>query len=235
MKITDTVSKRFLAAIGELQAVRRRELKNKSIVYGSFVPGKVYVVEKGYVRMVSAEPDGRNATRAILGRGAILGDLPFVPTTFKDEEFAVCSGATCVLEFERAAIEATTRHDEIFCQILLEIYGAQLQFLDRRLQWQLALPLHRRIAMTLVDLMCFQGQSCHHGAGYLMDVRMTHEEFSELVVAARPTVSAILSAFRDQGLISYTRAYLCVKNLIALGHIAETDSSLYAPRSSPPA
>lgn len=227
MKVTDAVSARFLAAIGELQVVRRRELKNKMNVYGSLVPGKVYVVEKGYVRMVSAQPDGSNATRAILGRGAILGDLPFDHAFIKSEGFAVCSGPTCVLEFERAAIEAAAHRDKRFCQILLEIYASQLQSLDRRLQWQLATPLDRRIAVVLVDLMCFQGQPCRHGEGYLVDVRLTHEELAELVGAARQTVSTILNEFRDQNLISYTRAYLCVKNLIALGRVAETDSSLY--------
>lgn len=226
MKISDTLSKRFLAAIGELQAVRRRELKNKMIVCGSFVPGKVYVVEKGYVLLVSAQPDGRNEIRALLGSGAIFGDLPSSSTTFKGEEFAVSSGATCVLEFERGAIEARIRHDIVFCQILLEIYGAQLQFLNRRLHWQLATSLHRRIAMTLVDLLYFAGRPCPDGTGYLVDVRMTHEQLSEVVGAARQTVSTILNAFRDQNLISYTRMHLCVKNLNALTQIAETDSSL---------
>lgn len=226
MNITDTLSARFLAATARLGSFRRQRWKDRGIVYESSGSGKVYVIETGYVRLISPQPDGRHAVRAIMGRGALFGDIPFRPTIYKSEELAITSGTSSLLELDRAALEAAACHDQELRQLLLEIYGAQWEFLDRRLQWQLVLPLQRRIAMTLVDLMCFGGQFCPHGKGYLMHIRMTHEELSELVVAARPTVSAILKTFHNQGLISYTRAHLCVRDLHALRGIAASVSSL---------
>ena len=227
MRIPDSLSTRLLTALQSVHPIRRRTLKDKMLVYESRVSGKTYVIEAGYVRIVSAEASGRYITRSLLGAGGIWGDLPFGLTIFQNAESAVANGAAIVLEFDRSSIEKTSRIDESLRQGLLETYGHQLHFLDRRLQWQLTSPLQRRIAMALVDLMCFEGRSCNHGVGYVVDVRMTHEELSELVGASRPNVSAIMKALRDQDVLSYTRAYVCVRDLDALGRIAALDSSLF--------
>lgn len=194
-------------------------------MYESLLPGKTYVIEAGYVRIISAEASGRYVTRSLLGVGSFCGDLPFTLATFQSAESGIASGAAIVLEFDRSSIEKVSRLDEALRQGLLETYGFQLHFLDRRLQWQLTFPLERRIAMVLVDLMCFGGQPCNHGVGSMVDVRMTHEELSELVGASRPNVSAIMKALRDQDVLSYTRAYVCVRDVDALSRVAALDAS----------
>lgn len=195
-------------------------------MYESFMPGKTYAVEAGYVGIVSTEANGRYFTRFLLGAGALLGDLPFGGMTFQNTESAVATGTATVLELDRSRVERASKTDESLRQVLLETYGHQLHFLDRRLQWQLASPLLRRVAMVLTDLMCFGGQPCNHGVGYVVDIRMTHEELSELVGASRPHVSAIMKTLHDQGVVSYRRAYVCVRDLDALGRLASSDLSL---------
>lgn len=235
MRIPDSLSTSFLAALHSVHPIRRRTLKDKMLVYEAFTPGKTYAIESGYVRLVSTEASGRYFTRSLLGAGAIWGDLPFGLTTFQNAEAAVANGMAIVLELDRVSIERASKADVNLRQGLLETYGHQLHFLDRRLQWQLVSPLQRRVAMALVDLMCFEGRPCNHGRGYVVDVRMTHEEFSELVGASRPNVSAIMKTLRDQDVLSYTRAYVCVRDLDALSRIAALDSSfLKSPQDLSP-
>jgi CRP-like cAMP-binding protein len=198
-------------------------MKDRTLVYESFMPGKTYVVEAGYVRVVSTEANGRYFTRSLLGAGALLGDLPYGITTFQNAESAVANGTVIVLELDRSRVERASKDDESLREGLLETYGHQLHFLDRRLQWQLTSPLLRRVAMVLTDLMCFEGQPCNHGVGYVVDVRMTQEELSELVGASRPNVSAIMKTLRDQGVLSYRRAHVCVRDLDTLGRIVAPD------------
>ncbi len=79
------------------------------------------------------------------------------------------------------------------------------------------------MASALRDLICFEGQRCRHG--YTVDVRLTHQDLSELVGAARPVVSAELVRLRDEGLVSYTRSHFRVEDLAGLSRIiaGETD------------
>ena len=95
---------------------------------------------------------------------------------------------------------------------------ARAQFLERRLLWQFTTPIRARVAATLRDLICFEGQRCRHG--HTIDVRLTHQDLAELVGAARPVVSAELVRMRREGLIEYTRCYFCVDDFAGLDRAA---------------
>jgi Mn-dependent DtxR family transcriptional regulator len=51
-------------------------------------------------------------------------------------------------------------------------------------------------------------------------VRLSHQDLAELVAVARPVVSAELKKMRDEGLVEYTRCYLCVEDLEGLSRAA---------------
>ncbi len=191
-------------------------------MYTSFPQGKTYVVQRGYVRLLAVGEGGKQFTRMLLGQGAIFGDLPFTPAMSMKEDSAITSGPTSIIEFHRRELEAAVHHDDVFCETLLAVYSKQLGILDRRVQWQFAVPLRRRVAMILLDLMEFGRSPCPHGEGLLMDIRMTHEELAELVGAARQVVTAILNELREDGVLSYTRAYLCVRSLTALTQVVQS-------------
>ena len=66
-------------------------------------------------------------------------------------------------------------------------------------------------------MICFEGERCKHG--HTIDIRLSHQDLSELVGAARPVISAELVRLWDEGLISYTRCYFCVDDLDGLDGI----------------
>ncbi|MDR4467416.1 MAG: Crp/Fnr family transcriptional regulator [Nitrospira sp.] len=222
MKTSDDLRTRFLAALRAIQPLSARNLTHRRFVYGSFQPGKTYVVQRGYVRLLTIGKEGEQFTRMLLGEGAIFGDLPFTPAMSVKEESAITSGPTSVLEFPRRTLELAAHRDDALCETLLEVYSKQLGILDRRLQWQFAAPLRRRVAMILLDLVEFGRSPCPHHEGFLMDIRMTHEELAELVGAARQVVTAILNELRAEGLLWYTRTYLCVRSPAALAAVIDS-------------
>jgi Mn-dependent DtxR family transcriptional regulator len=67
-------------------------------------------------------------------------------------------------------------------------------------------------------LICFEGQRCKHG--HTVDVRLSHQDLSELLGAARPVISAELVQMKREGLIEYTRCYFCVDDLAGLHRLA---------------
>ncbi len=78
-------------------------------------------------------------------------------------------------------------------------------------------PLRSRVAAALWDLICYEGQRCKHG--HTIDVRLSHQDLSELVGAARPVISAEFVRMRGEGLVEYTRCYFCVDDLAASDRI----------------
>jgi CRP/FNR family cyclic AMP-dependent transcriptional regulator len=220
MQILSELSSGFLLGCVRVRPAMTREFKNREIIYISRPAGTTCVVKRGYVRLVYIQQDGRPLTRMLLGKGAMFGDIPFRPGVFFINEQAIASGLTSVIEVDRVALENEAITAPAFQASMLQTLSAQYQALGRRLQWQLVSPLKKRIAFALVDLICFTGGRCGHG--HLIDIRLTQEEFAELVVAARPVVSEVLGELRDEGIIEYTRSHLCLLSLDRLQMIADS-------------
>lgn len=218
MQIETDISAPFVVACGKLPIASVREYKSRSLIYLTKPAGKSYIIKRGYVRLAYADPGGRLWTRMLLGKGAIFGDLPFRPRLFVANERAVASGMACVIEVSRSEVEAAALSTPHFQSLLTQTLSSQITALDRRLQWQLLSPMRKRIATALYDLICFSGGHCGHG--HLIDIRLTHEEFAELVVAARPVVSDVLAEFKSEQIIDYTRGHICLLSLDRLESIA---------------
>jgi CRP/FNR family cyclic AMP-dependent transcriptional regulator len=223
MQILSQLSEPFLSACSKIRSARRVLVKQNTAIYIERPEQRTFVIKRGYVRLVYSQPDGRTWTRMVLGQGAMIGDLPFQPGFFLREEQAIASGIGCLLEIDRRDVEDYAVTNVEFQLLLLKTMASQLQFVDRRMQWQLMSPLRTRVAMALADMMCFAGGHCGHG--HLVDLRLTHEEFSQFVVAARPVVSEILKEFKAAGIIDYTRSHLCLLDLNGLHAIAGIETN----------
>ncbi len=213
MNLPQELMQRTLSALKVECSFRRHILKHGAAIHITSTAMKFYAVDKGFVRLTSIQSTGRQVTRVLLGRGALFGELPFVPNLEMIDEVALANGPTCVLEFDLLSAEKAMQKNHEMQRLLLEVLGAQLQILSRRLQWQQTDPLEKRVATVLYDLMCFGGKPCGHGPGYAMDIRLTHEELAEIVGAARPSVSAVLGQLHKKQLISLARSYICIRSL----------------------
>lgn len=220
MQILPQLSAPFLAECANVPNTTVKDFKSGKLIYLQKPAGKTFVVKRGYVRLAYADPTGKLLTRMLLGKGAVFGDFPFRPELNVTNERAISNGMACIMEINRTMLEAHALQHARFQAFLLQTLSSQLTALDRRLQWQLINPLRTRIASALYDLLCFSGGRCGHG--HLIDVRLTHEEFSELVVAARPVVSEILADLKADGLIDYTRGHICLIELNRLEEIAQS-------------
>ncbi len=193
------------------------------MVFSTTTEGRCWAVTSGYVKLLDPRVDGSRIIRLILGRGGLFGDRPFGERAFRgfvspQQEQAFAHGPAEVIEMDREELEAASRADGELASMLLESMTARAQFLERRLLWQFTTPLRARVAATLRDLICFEGQRCKHG--HTIDVRLSHQDLAELVGAARPVVSAELVQMKREGLVEYTRCHFCVDDLAGLDRVA---------------
>ncbi len=216
-------AERFLWTCSRVRSAQRRSLNSGRVVYSSFPEGRCGLVASGYVKVLDPRVDGNHAIRLIVGQGGLFGDRPFGERAFRgfhspQQEQAVAHGPAEILELERGELEFASRADVGLASLLLESMATRAEFLERRLLWQFITPIRARIAATLRDLICFEGQRCKHG--HTIDVRLSHQDLSELVGAARPVISAELVQMKREGLVEYTRCHFCVDDLVGLDRIA---------------
>jgi CRP-like cAMP-binding protein len=216
-------SEQFIRACTRVKSARRTSLNSGAAVYSSFPEERCWAVAAGYVKIMDPRVDGGRAIRLIVGRGGLFGDRPFGERAFRgfispQQEQAFAHGPADVVEMDRSELEAASRGDGVLASMLLESMTTRVQFLERRLLWQFTTPIRARVAAALRDLICFEGRRCKHG--HTIDVRLSHQDLSELVGAARPVISAELVQMKREGLVEYTRSYFCVDDVAGLDRIA---------------
>ena len=214
---------RLIQACAKVRSAHRRSLAAGELVYPTMPEGRCSVVTSGYVKVIDPRMDGNRLVRLFLSRGGLFGDRPFGAVAFggfasPQQEQTFAHGPAEILELDRAELETASHIQPELASLLLESVTARAQFLERRLLWQFTTPIRSRMAATLRDLICFEGQRCRHG--HTIDVRLTHQDLAELVGAARPVISSELVCMRGEGLLEYTRCYFCVDDLAGLDRVA---------------
>ena len=213
---------RFIQACAKVRSARRRSLAAGQLVYSTMPEGRCWVV--GRVRQAArpsrrrqslhpADPGPRRPLRRSAVRGEGVPRVRLAPARAGRRPRPRGGHRTGSPELEAAAHAQAE-----LATLLLESVTTRAQFLERRLLWQFTTPIRARVAATLRDLICFEGQRCRHG--HTIDVRLSHQDLAELVGAARPVVSAELVQMRREGLVEYTRCYFCVDDLAGLDRVA---------------
>ena len=101
-------------------------------------------------------------------------------------------------------------HPDASWQFVSALARRQRQ-MERRLEGLAFRRVEARLADTFRELSGGFAQRCEHGFG--QHLRLSQQELADLVGATRPVVSTILNRLRDQGVLGYSREYVCVRRI----------------------
>lgn len=116
--------------------------------------------------------------------------------------------AKCGLQVQAAeASELHTR--ECDATAVIQSLSRRQKLPELSMQALLRADVGARLAAVLLDLAQVGGR--HRSQGNEIDLRLTHQELSELSGVSRPLVTATLNQWRRRDLLCYTREYICIE------------------------
>ena len=185
-------------------------VRHRGTIYRQGEPARaVYCVLDGQVTIARANAQGETLTTALLGAGDFFG--PALSGAAETEDTAKAKGVVSVW---RASLAE-------FRQLLMNHPAASWEFaaalsqrqrrLERRLEGLAFKRVEVRLAETFRELSGGFANRCEHGFG--QHLRLSQQELADLVGASRPVVSTILNRLRDQGVLGYSREYVCVRRI----------------------
>lgn len=199
-------------------AARRRFAKGVS-VFEQGEPGKAcHVLIDGRLKVSQITPDGQQVVVHFIGPGEMFGCVPTViggdyPGT-----------ATAVTECQALAWEAKTmaglmeRHPRIALNALATV-GRRFHALQARYRELATERVERRIARAILRLARQAGRRVENGV--LIDFPLSRQDIAEMTGATLHTVSRILSAWEQQGLVESGRQRITIRRPHGLVSIAE--------------
>ncbi|MEP7273597.1 MAG: Crp/Fnr family transcriptional regulator [Acidobacteriota bacterium] len=180
----------------------------------------VYFIERGQVKLLMISPEGRECLLAIHAGGDVFGELCLSGQGARQEtatamEETVIKQIPCPRFFERL------RRDALFpgfVQYLTVRIADQQQVIANLV----TVDSEQRLGKTLLTLARTLGKK--DPRSIRIELKITHEELSEMVGTTRPRISVFMQRFRNLGLIETNEDHFLVikenKLTAYLAHIA---------------
>jgi CRP/FNR family transcriptional regulator, cyclic AMP receptor protein len=192
-----------------------RHLMPGEVLFHAGDPGDgCYRLEQGLLKVVITSPRGEERILAILGPGAIAGELSVIDGAPRSASvFAI---KECDLSFvSRAAFEEyAQQHPEIY-RYLLDVLAARLRETDEAVAADSFMTVKSRLARALLELAKVLGEEDASGH-VLIRHKIKQTDLALLAGIARENVSRALSDWERRKVVIKSTGYYCLQDIATL-------------------
>ena len=178
----------------------------------------VYFIESGQVKLLMLSPEGKECLLAIHSRGDIFGEL-CLSGLGERHETAVAMKETKIKQIACDQFFARLNRDSLiegFVQYLAVRIADQQQVIANLV----TVDSEQRLGKTLLQLARTMGKK--DPRSIRIELKISHEELSEMVGTTRPRISMFMQRFRNLGLIEMsTEHFLIIKENKLTAYLAQ--------------
>lgn len=158
----------------------------------------LYFVKEGKLRLYKFNPEGKQFTLGILGKGNVFGEIDSFSFGTKDIFIeAIEDTLLCSMGKEQFEMFLTSRPQ--LAMKLLKVLSERLKERDAMLE-QLALGgIRDRVLHLLIKLS--EQFGIREGEYYKIDLPLTHQELANMIGATRETVTVVLKELAKEDMI----------------------------------
>lgn len=180
----------------------RKYLPQETVIGQGQAMQALFIVRSGRVRIFRRSEHGRELTIAILGAGAIFGDMSLLGQHMGGSGADTLEAAElCMLD--TAHVRRLLMSDGRIALRIVTLLSQRIEGLETRLADASFRPLAARIADALIE-------AGDQRRGDRTLVRLTQSQLADLLGATRESVSRILAQFASSGLLIRRRGSVVV-------------------------
>jgi CRP/FNR family transcriptional regulator, cyclic AMP receptor protein len=194
-------------------------LKPNQVLFLAGDPGDgCYRVLDGLLKVVMRS-DGDERILAFLGLGAIVGEMAVIDRLPRCASVVAVRPAILSFVSEADFREFAKEHPQVY-EALVALLAARLRETDTTIATGTFLPLHGRVACTLLELAQKFGQDVGSGR-IVIHQKIGQRDLAAMAGIARETVNRILSDWKRRKLISWASGYYWIEDKAQLQNEAE--------------
>lgn len=137
--------------------------KQDYIYFEEDVSNKVYLIEKGKVKIGYYNENGQEIVKAILTRGELFGETAILGESVREEFAQSVDNGTSICPISVETMHDLMRRNQTFSFKIYKIIGFKLKKLERRLQLLLFKDAKTRLLEFLEELCIDYGYDCPTG------------------------------------------------------------------------
>jgi len=187
--------------------------KNDYIYFEEDNANKVYLIQKGKVKIGYYSEDGHEVIKAILTPGEIFGEKAILGEGKRTEFAQSLDNTTSICPIDVETMHSLMRNNQSFSLKIHKFIGLRFRRLERRLQSLLFKDTKTRLLEFLNELKEDYGHCCPKTGDMVIEHPYTQKDIANLIGTSRPTLNTILNELKESNILDFNRKEIRLKNV----------------------
>lgn len=172
---------------------------------------KVYLIEKGKVKIGYYTESGEEVIKAILSRGELFGEKAILGEDKRDEFAMSVDTETTICPVGVDTMHNLMRDNRNFSFKVYKLIGFRIKRLERRLELIMFKDAETRVEEFLKELADEYGHCCPETGDTVIKHPYTQKDIASLIGTSRPTFNSIMNKFKVANRIDFSRNEIRLK------------------------
>jgi CRP/FNR family transcriptional regulator, cyclic AMP receptor protein len=179
---------------------------------------RLFMLQKGKIRIFRTTPDGRELTLAIVEAGTLFGEMSLTGQQLQGA-YTQAIEPSEVSTMAREDLERLVLEKPEVGLKIMHLLSERLRHYESRLEDITMKDIHSRLASIILLLIESEGQRT--STGYRIPAHYTHQRLGTMVGANREAVTRAFGVLQDEGVVELRRRLIYVRDLQALKQVSE--------------
>lgn len=179
--------------------------KSDYIYFEEDAANKVYLIEKGKVKIGYYNEEGLEIVKSILGKGDLFGEKAILGEEKRNEFAQSIDNRTSICPVGVDTIHELIRDNKTFGLRIYKFIGFKFKKLERRLHLLLFKDAKTRLLEFLQELCLDYGYNCHKTGDNIIQHPYTQKDIASLIGLSRPTLNTLLNDLKENHIIDFKR------------------------------
>ncbi|MGG6231800.1 Crp/Fnr family transcriptional regulator [Tenacibaculum sp. SDUM215027] len=189
--------------------------KSDYIYFEDDAANKIYLIDKGKVKIGYYTEDGEEIIKAILRKGEIFGEKAILGIEKRNEFAQSIDNTTVVCPVSKDTMYTLMQDNVSISFKIYKFIGLRIKKLERRLQLLLFKDTKTRLLEFFKELCEDYGYKCPENGDHVVKHPYTQKDIATLIGTSRPTLNTIMNELKQDNIIDFNRKELRLRKNIA--------------------
>jgi CRP-like cAMP-binding protein len=189
--------------------------KSDYIYFEEDSASKIYLIEKGKVKLGYYNEDGTEVVKAILTKGELFGEKAILGEEIRNEFAQSVDASTSICPIGVETMHDLMRDNKTFSLKIYKFLGLRFKKLERRLQLILFKDTRTRFLEFTKELCEEYGYDCDKTGDKVIKHPYTQKDIASLIGTSRSNLNVLMNELKEENMITFNRKELRLLQKIA--------------------
>ncbi len=180
-----------------------RYKKDDYVYFSEDLSNKVYLIEKGKVKIGYYTEAGSEVIKCILSKGELFGEKAILGEEARNEFAQSIDTKTTICPIEVSVLHDLMKENQTFTLKIYKFLNFRFKKLERRLEVLLFKDARDRVLDFLLELAEEYGDCCPDTGNTIIKHPYSQKNIANLLGTSRPTLNIILNDLKAENILTY--------------------------------